>query len=78
MARRLMDIDALADQIVALRDAEKVKLLVHLREAEGREVDWSVITRIQRRANLADTPPLRREIDTAVREVRRARRRRPA
>lgn len=66
------NIDRLADQIVSLGDAEKVKLLSRLMEAEGIKVDWSVVTRIQR--NLPDTPALRRSLNQSVREVRRARR----
>ena len=66
------NIDRLADQIVSLGDAEKVKLLSRLMEAEGIKVDWSVVTRIQR--NLPDTPALWRSLNQTVREVRRARR----
>ena len=57
--------------IVALRNADKIRLLSRLMEAEGTEVDWAMITRTQRQ--LPDTATLRREINVAVREVRRER-----
>ena len=57
--------------IVALRNADKIRLLSRLMEAEGTEVDWAMITRTQRQ--LSDTATLRREINVAVREVRRER-----
>ena len=57
--------------IVALRNADKIRLLSRLMEAEGTEVDWSMIPRTQRQ--LPDTATLRREINVAVREVRRER-----
>jgi hypothetical protein len=65
------DVDHLFDDIVALRNADKIRLLSRLMEAEGTEVDWAMITRTQRQ--LPDTAMLRREINVAVREVRRER-----
>jgi len=65
------DVDHLFGDIVALRNADKIRLLSRLMEAEGTEVDWAMITRTQRQ--LPDTATLRREINVAVREVRRER-----
>ena len=65
------DVDHLFGDIVALRNADKIRLLSRLMEAEGTEVDWAMITRTQRQ--LSDTATLRREINVAVREVRRER-----
>ena len=71
MALAHKDVDHLFDEIVALRNADKIRLLSRLMEAEGTEVDWAMITRTQRQ--LPDTAALRREINVAVREVRRER-----
>ena len=65
------DVDRLFDDIVPLRNADKIRLLSRLMEVEGTEVDWAMITRTQRQ--LPDTAMLRREINVAVREVRRER-----
>lgn len=56
---------------MALRNADKIRLLSRLMEAEGTEVDWAMIARTQRQ--LPDTAELRREINETVREVRRER-----
>jgi hypothetical protein len=71
MALAHKNVDHLVDEIVALRNADKIRLLSRLMEAEGTEVDWALIKRTQRQ--LPDTPALRREINEAVREVRRER-----
>ena len=71
MALAHKNVDHLFDEIVALRNGDKIRLLSRLMEAEGTEVDWAMITRTQRQ--LPDTAALRREINEAVREVRRER-----
>jgi hypothetical protein len=71
MALAHKNVDHLVDEIVALRNADKIRLLSRLMEAEGTEVDWAMIKRTQRQ--LPDTAALRREINEAVREVRRER-----
>ena len=75
MALAHKKVDHLFDEIVALRNADKIRLLSRLMDAEGTEVDWAMITRTQRQ--LPDTAALRREINETVREVRRERRARP-
>lgn len=59
-SREPIHIDDPADEITSLTVAEKVKLLSRLMEAEGTNVDWSVVAGIQRRHK--DTPALRRQI----------------
>jgi hypothetical protein len=71
MALAHKNVDHLVDEIVALRNADKIRLLSRLMEAEGTEVDWAMIKRTQRQ--LSDTAALRREINETVREVRRER-----
>jgi hypothetical protein len=71
MALAHKKVDHLFDEIVALRNADKIRLLSRLMEVEGTEVDWAMITRTQRQ--LPDTAALRREINETVREVRRER-----
>ena len=71
MALAHKKVDHLFDEILALRNADKIRLLSRLMEAEGTHVDWSTIARTQRQ--LPDTPALRREINQAVREVRHER-----
>jgi hypothetical protein len=73
MARRRTEVDALAERIIALRDADLANLLARLMTAEGRRVDWSVITRIRRRLRGQSTAAIEREVGKAVREVRRER-----
>jgi hypothetical protein len=68
-----MEVDDLADRIVALRDADRANLLARLMIADGRRVDWSVITRIRRRFRAQRASSIEREVDKAVREVRRDR-----
>ena len=72
MALAHKKVDHLFDEIVALRNADKIRLLSRLMDAEGTEVDWAMIARTQRQ--LPDTAALRREINESVREVRRERR----
>ena len=62
-------VDHLVDEIVALRNADKIRLLSRLMEAEGTEVDWAMVKRTQRQ--FPDTAALRREINETVRAVRR-------
>jgi hypothetical protein len=71
MALAHKKVDHLVDEIVALRNADKIRLLSRLMAAEGTEVDWGMIKRTQRQ--LTDTAVLRREINQTVREVRRER-----
>ena len=72
MALAHKKVDHLFDEIVALRNVDKIRLLSRLMDAEGTEVDWAMITRTQRQ--LPDTAALRQEINETVREVRRERR----
>ncbi len=71
MALAHRNVDQLVDEIVALRNADKMRLLSRLMEAEGTEVDWAMIKRTQRQ--LPNTAALRRKINGTVREVRRER-----
>jgi hypothetical protein len=71
MAVAHKNVDHLFDEIVALRNADKIRLLSRLMEAEGTEVNWAMIKQMQRQ--LPDTAALRREVNEAVREVRRER-----
>ena len=68
----------LAKRIQGLPDAEQVKILSRVIQAEGRKVAWSEVEAIQRRMGklYVDQEKLTREIVESVREVRRARRRR--
>ena len=68
----------LAKRIQVLPDAEQVKILSRVMQAEGRRVPWSEVEAIQRRMGKLDVDheKLTREIVEAVREVRRERRRR--
>jgi len=73
MARRRTEVDDLAERIIALRDADRANLLARLTAAEGPRVDWSVVARIRRRFRGQTTSAIEREVDRAVREVRRER-----
>ena len=68
----------LAKRIQVLPDAEQVKILSRVMQAEGRKVAWSEVEAIQRQMGRLDVDheKLTREIVQAVREVRRERRRR--
>jgi hypothetical protein len=72
-----MEAQDLAKRIQILPDAEQIKLLSRVMEAEGKKVAWSEVEAIQRRmGNLAiDDEKLTLEIVESVREVRRERRR---
>ena len=67
---------SLARRIQVLPEAEQIKIVSRVMQAEGKKVGWSEIDKIQRRTaklNL-DEEGLTREIVETVREVRRARR----
>ena len=68
----------LSKRIQVLPDAEQVKILSRVMQADGRKVPWSEVEAIQRRMGKLDVDheKLTREIVEAVREVRRERRRR--
>ena len=61
MALANKNVDHPVDAFVALRNADKIRLLSRLMQAEGTEVDWAMIERTQRQ--LPDTAALRREIN---------------
>jgi hypothetical protein len=67
----------LVKRIQVLPDAEQVKILSQVMQAEGRKVSWSGVEAIQRRMGKLDIgdEKFTREIVEAVREVRRERRR---
>jgi hypothetical protein len=68
---------SLAKRIQVLPAAERVKILARVMEAEGREVPWEEIQRIQKgaEAGALDEDTLERDIVEAVRQVRQERRR---
>ena len=72
-----MEARDLVKRIQILPDAEQIKILSRVMQAEGKKVAWSKVESIQRRMrNLAvDDEKLTREIVEAVREVRRERQR---
>jgi hypothetical protein len=72
-----MEARDLVKRIQILPDAEQIKILSRVMQAEGKKVAWSKVEAIQRRmSNLAvDDEKLTREIVEAVREVRRERQR---
>ena len=65
----------LVKRIQILPDAEQVKILSQVMQAEGRKVAWSEVEAIQRRMGKLDVgdEKFTREIVEAVREVRRER-----
>jgi hypothetical protein len=67
----------LVKRIQVLPDAEQVKILSQVMQAEGRKVAWSEVEAIQRQMGKRDVgdEKFTREIVEAVREVRRERRR---
>jgi len=77
MTMTRMEARDLAKRIQALPDAEQVKILSRVMQAEGRKVPWSDVEAIQRRMGKLDVDDEKftREIVEAVREVRRERRR---
>jgi len=72
-----MEARDLAKRIQILPDAEQIKILSRVMQAEGKKVAWTEVEAIQRRmGKLAiDDEKLTREIVEAVREVRREPRR---
>jgi hypothetical protein len=72
-----MEARDLAKRIQVLPDAEQVKILSRVMQAEGRKVPWSDVEAIRRRMGKLDVDDEKftREIVEAVREVRRERRR---
>ena len=72
-----MEARDLAKRIQILPDAEQIKILSRVMQAEGKKVAWTEVEVIQRRMGklAVDDEKLTREIVEAVREVRRERRR---
>ncbi len=72
-----MEARDLAKRIQILPDAEQIKILSWVMQAEGKKVAWTEVEVIQRRMGklAVDDKKLTREIVEAVREVRRERRR---
>jgi transposase InsO family protein len=72
-----MEARDLAKRIQVLPEAEQVKILSRVMQAEGKKVAWAAVEAIQRRMSKlnVDDEKLTREIVEAVREVRRERRR---
>ena len=71
-----MEARDLARRIQILPDAEQLKILSRVMQAEGKKVAWSEVEAIQRRMGkvAVDDEKLTREIVEAVREGRRERR----
>jgi hypothetical protein len=72
-----MEARDLVKRIQILPDAEQIKILSRVMQAEGKKVAWTEVEAIQRRMGklAVDDEKLTREIVEAVREVRRERRR---
>lgn len=72
-----MEARDLVKRIQILPEAEQIKILSRVMQAEGKKVAWSEVEAIQRRMGklAVDDEKLTREIVDAVREVRRERRR---
>jgi transposase InsO family protein len=72
-----MEARDLAKRIQVLPEAEQVKILSRVMQAEGKTVAWTAVEVIQRRMSKLNVndEKLTREIVEAVREVRRERRR---
>ena len=72
-----MEARDLVKRIQILPEAEQIKILSRVMQAEGKKVAWSEVEAIQRRMGklAVDDEKLTREIVGAVREVRRERRR---
>ena len=74
MQRPQREVHNLAQRIQALAPSDRAKLLARLMlDEEQKDEDWSAIDAIRRRTSRVDTRILNREIDRAVREVRRER-----
>lgn len=68
------EVHHLAQRIRALAPPDRAKLLARLMaDEELRDEDWSAIDAIRHRTRQVDARVLNREIDRAVREVRRER-----
>lgn len=78
MARVQAEIQALAERIQALADADRAKIFAQVMQAEGKRVPWSAVQRVQGRVRSLGLrgEKLDRDIVGAVREVRRDRARR--
>jgi transposase InsO family protein len=72
-----MEARDLVKRIQILPDAEQIKILSRVMQAEGKKVAWTEVEAIQRRMGkrTVDDEKLTREIVEALREVRRERRR---
>jgi transposase InsO family protein len=72
-----MEARDLVKRIQILPDAEQIKILSRVMQAEGKKVAWTEVEAIQRRMGklAVDDEKLTRGIVEAVREVRRERRR---
>jgi len=79
MARVQAEVQALAERIQALADADRAKILAQVMVAEGRKVQWSAVQRIQSRVRKIglDGAGLDRDVVEAVRATRRDRARKP-
>jgi hypothetical protein len=74
MQRPQREVHNLAQRIRALAPPDRAKLLARLMvDEEQKDEDWSAIDAIRRRTRTVDPRVLSREIDRAVREVRRER-----
>ena len=75
MAKVQAEIQALAERIQALADADRAKILAQVMQAEGKRVPWSSVQRLQGRVRPAGVrgEKMDRDIVDAVREVRRDR-----
>lgn len=73
-----MEARDLARRIQILPEADQIKILSRVMQAEGKKVAWSEVEAIQRRMGkfAVDDEKLTSEIVEAVREVRQERRRR--
>jgi hypothetical protein len=72
-----MEARDLVKRIQILPDAEQIKILSRVMQAEGKKVAWTEVEALQRQMGkiTVDDGKLTREIVETVREVRRARRR---
>lgn len=72
-----MEARDLVKRIQILPEAEQIKIVSRVMQAEGKKVAWTEVEAIQRRMGklAVDDEKLTREIVEAVREVRRGRRR---
>jgi GAF domain-containing protein len=74
MQRAQKEVQTLAQRIRALPLPDRAKLLARLMvDEEQKDEDWSALEAIRRRTRRVDPRVLKREIDRAVREVRRER-----